>query len=53
MMVYVWGKLGGILICKNGKVEKVNIKLEGFKNGGIYVVWYFLGRYIVFLMNEI
>lgn len=33
MMVHVRGKSGGTLICKNGKVEKVNTKPEGFKNG--------------------
>lgn len=53
MMIHVRGKSGGTLISKNGKVEKVNTKPEGAKNGGTYAAWHPSGRYIAFSMNEI
>lgn len=53
MMMHVRGKSGGTLISKNGRVEKVNTKPEGFKNGGTYAAWHPSGRYIAFSMNEI
>ena len=53
MMIHVRGKSGGTLISKNGKVEKVNTKPEGAKNGGTYAAWHPTGRYIAFSMNEI
>lgn len=53
MMVHIRGKQGGTLIYKNGKVEKVNPKAEGMKNGAAYPAWSPDGRYIAFASNDI
>ena len=53
MMLHIRGKDGGTLIYKNGKVEKTNLKPEGFKNGATYPSWNPDGRYLAFSMNEV
>ncbi|WP_294629203.1 cytochrome C biosynthesis protein [uncultured Bacteroides sp.] len=53
MMMHIRGKQGGTLIYRNGKVEKVSPRLEGYKHGATYPAWHPSGKYIAFSANEI
>lgn len=53
MMMHVRGKQGGTLIYRNGKMEKVNPKPEGYRHGATYPSWHPTGKYIAFSANEI
>lgn len=53
MMLHVRGKQGGTLIYRDGKLEKVNPKLQGHKYGATYPAWHPSGKYIAFSANEI
>ena len=51
-MMHVRGEGGGTLICRDGKVEKVDISsMEPHKHGS-YNMWHPTGRYIAFTSNS-
>ncbi|MDD7447765.1 MAG: cytochrome C biosynthesis protein [Prevotellaceae bacterium] len=53
MMLHIRGKDGGTIIRRNGKIEKVNPRPEGYKNGATYPAWHPKGKWIAFSSNEI
>lgn len=53
MMLHIRGKDGGTLIYKDGKVEKVNLSPDGYRNGSTYPSWHPSARYIAFSMNNV
>ena len=53
MMTHVRGKQGGTLISKQGKVEKFNSRVTGFRHGATYPQWNPDGRFLAFSANEV
>ena len=53
MMMHIRGPQGGTLIQHNGKLEKVNPKVQEFKYGPTYSSWHPSGKYLAFATNEI
>ena len=53
MMLHIRGKSGGTFVYRNGKVEKINARMQGMNNAGTYAAWHPSGRYIAFSMNDV
>lgn len=53
MMIHVRGKAGGTLICRQGNIDRTEVKAPGMNNSGTYAAWHPGGRYLAFSVNEI
>ncbi len=53
MMLHVRGKVGGTLISRDGKVERIDSKAPGMGQAIAYPSWHPGGRLIAFSVNEI
>lgn len=53
MMVHVRGELGGTIVCRQGHINKLEVKTPDMKNGGTYAAWHPGGRYLAYSVNEI
>ena len=53
MMIHIRGKVGGTLVYRQGKINRLDVKSPEMKNGGAYAAWHPEGRYLAFSVNEI